>query len=174
MSKNKCIIVLGMHRSATSLVAKGLHDAYVNMGDELLGSSSSNIEGHFEDVDFLRLNIDILNVAGGRWDYPPPETNIMQAGEYYSGRIEALIAEKKKNKKLWGWKDPRTTLTIRCYMPFLNKEDVIFVSCFRNPYTVAKSLEKRNNMRIDEGVKLAHIYNERLLKFLNEYIQYES
>jgi len=168
MSKSKCIIVLGMHRSATSLIAKGLHDAHVNMGNELLGPSSSNIEGHFEDVDFLRLNMDILNAAGGRWDYPPPEKNIIQIGEIYSDRIKALINEKKKNKKLWGWKDPRTTLTIRCYMPFLKEEDVIFVSCFRNPYTVATSLKKRDNMSIDKGVQLARIYNERLLRFLNE------
>ena len=69
--KNKTFIVLGMHRSATSLLARGLHMSDIVMGERLLGKSESNKYGHWEDVDFVELNESILHSAGGTWDNPP-------------------------------------------------------------------------------------------------------
>jgi len=78
---------------------------------------------------------------------------------------------KKKNApgKNWGWKDPRTTLTIEAYLPYLIKPH--FYACFRDPKDVAKSLEIRNNFPISKGIELAKIYNKRLFEFLkNQYL----
>ena len=57
---NKTFVILGCHRSASSLVAKALHEAGVHMGDELLSGLADNPEGHFEDMDFLKKNVEIL------------------------------------------------------------------------------------------------------------------
>lgn len=160
----KTVIVLGMHRSATSLVAKGLFQAGVFMGPELLGPGRGNEHGHFEDVGLLHLNDRILKIAGGSWDRPPDEENIVLAGQQIESEIYAAV--KTRQRQLWGWKDPRTTLTIRCYMPFLTNP--IFVPCFRDPMDVARSLNSRDGMSIEAGYKLARIYNERLIKFLTE------
>lgn len=69
----KTFIVLGMHGSATSLVAGSLHKFGVNMGKELLGGGNSKTSPHYEDISFLKLNEKILMAAGGFWDNPPPE-----------------------------------------------------------------------------------------------------
>jgi hypothetical protein len=160
----KTIVVLGMHRSATSLVAMGLFQAGVNIGTQLLGPGKGNKHGHFEDIGILQLNDRILSAAGGSWDNPPTEEDIVLAGRNIESEIYAAV--QTRQRPLWGWKDPRTTLTIRCYMPFL--ENPIFVPCFRDPMDVARSLNKRDGMSIESGYKLTKIYNERLIKFLSE------
>ena len=54
----KTIVVLGMHRSATSLIAKGL-DAVCHMGDDMLEPAKDNPEGFYENKRFLDLNIEM-------------------------------------------------------------------------------------------------------------------
>lgn len=162
----KTMVVLGMHRSATSLVAKGLHDAGVHMGDRLLGPTKGNDHGHFEDKSFIQINDRIIGQAGGSWRNPPPEKDIIEVGKQIATEIYAFIKTKERYP-LWGWKDPRTTITIRCYVEHLTNP--IFVSCFRSVHDVAESLKARDNMDLAEGVKLAKIYNERLMRFLNEW-----
>lgn len=158
-------IILGMHRSATSFIGKALKDQGVNMGEKLLGPSKGNLQGHFENRRFLELNKKILKEAGGSWDNPPPEGAIIKAGRKFQNEIKEIV--RQEQRKLWGWKDPRTTLTIRLYMPYL--ENPYFIVCFRNPYEVAKSLQKRNGFSLEKGLALATIYNERLLNFLTDF-----
>jgi hypothetical protein len=158
-------IILGMHRSATSFIAKALKDQGVNIGERLLGPSKGNFQGHFENVRFLELNRKILKKAGGNWDNPPSEEAIIKAGNELQGEIKRLVEQERGG--LWGWKDPRTTLTIRLYMPYL--ENPYFIVCFRNPYEVAKSLQKRNGFSLEKGLALAITYNERLLSFLTDF-----
>lgn len=156
----KTFIVLGMHGSATSLVAGSLHKFGVNMGKELLGGGNSKTSPHYEDISFLKLNEKILMAAGGFWDNPPPEKKILALKDKFAPEIKYLV----KNKSgLWGWKDPRTTLTIKLYLPYLKNPH--FICCFRDPLEVAKSLYRRQRMPIKEGLKLAEIYNKRLLDF---------
>ena len=162
---SKCFIVLGMHRTASSLLANGLKQAGINMGDDLLGPGRGNKKGHFEDVDFLKMNERILFAAGGSWDNPPSEKAILEAGKANATGIQKLVEQKSKGGS-WGWKDPRTVLTIKCYIPFLN--DPFFLVCLRDPEFIAESLKVRDGTSIEFGMELAGIYNERLLAFLNE------
>lgn len=163
---SKVFVVLGMHRTATSLIAKGLAMSGINMGENLLPPSPSNPFGHWEDPVFVELNRKILIQAGGNWDKPPSEKKILESGYFFSKEICGLIRSKEKNE-LWGWKDPRTTLTIKCYLPYLRSPH--FISCFRNIDEIAESLKKRNNFTIEKGLQLASEYNVRLLKFLKEW-----
>lgn len=167
----KTFIVLGCHRSATSLAAKGLALAGVHMGDRLLGVHSSNPYGHWEDVDFINLNDRILKEAGGSWDNPPPENEILKVGRQRASMLKNFINDKKR-LPLWGWKDPRTILTIRCYLPYL--EHPHFIACYRDAREVAESLNKRDAMPIEKGIQLAKIYNNRLSKFLAEWYENQS
>lgn len=163
----KTFIVLGMHRSATSLVAKSLN-TQINMGGPFLSSHASNPHGHFEDVDFIRLNMKILRLAGGSWADPPSEEAILSLQGKIDHQIKALLDKKFKNSQFFGWKDPRTTLTIKLYLPYL--ENPHFITCFRNPKETAKSLSKRDGFSMDFCINLVNEYNSRLLNFLTEYI----
>jgi len=162
----KTFVILGMHRSATSLLAKGLDEVGVYMGDELLGPDNHNIYGHYEDIDFLKLNIKILETAGGSWDNPPEEEAILSLRREFGNKIESLV-RKKEREPFWGWKDPRTTLTVRLFHPYLRNP--IYYAAFRDPWEVGISLKTRNpQFSREEAMKLGKIYNERLLSFLND------
>ena len=69
----------------------------------------------------------------------------------------------------WGWKDPRTCLTISNWIVILKelelikKLKIIFVS--RSALSVARSLEKRNALPLKDGVRLWEIYTERAINF---------
>jgi hypothetical protein len=145
------------------LVAKGL-DSQISMGDHMLGPRKSNPHGHYENWAFIKLNGQILRRAGGDWDSPPPRKAILQAGTELSNKIERTVQEASRGHDLWGWKDPRTTLTIECYLPFI--ENPHFVCVFRSPEEVARSLKRRNGFDLDRGLALAREYNTRLLRFL--------
>lgn len=163
----RCFIVLGMHRSATSLIAKGLVQAGVNMGDVLMQADAANPHGYWEDTEFVNLNKAILAAAGGDWLNIPPEKNILALNKDKEiTRWIKKIVGKKNKVPLWGWKDPRTTLTIKLFRPFLPEH--FFFVCFRNPADVAASLHIRNNLLPEVGIKIAQEYNRRLLNFLSK------
>jgi len=161
---SKVFIVLGMHRSATSLTAGGLAAMGIRMGTYILPPDAGNDKGHFENEEFMYLNELMLKMAGGSWDNPPSEEKILEIGPMFKYEITHLIERSKSD--LWGWKDPRTILTIKNYLPYL--ENPHFIVNFRNPMDVAESLRVRDKMPIEDGLKLAKIYNDRLMSFLSE------
>src|SRR5215213_10338134 len=67
------VAIVGMHRSGTSMVAKLLQQAGLNLGDEadLMPPADENPEGFYEHLQFVKLNDAVLNVAGAGWDCPP-------------------------------------------------------------------------------------------------------
>lgn len=153
---NKTFVILGCHRSASSLVAKALHEAGVHMGDDLLSGLPDNPEGHFEDMDFLKKNVEILD--GNIWNDVERELQDIDTSE---------LIESKNNKALWGWKDPRTTLTIDKYYDHL--DDPIIVGLFRKPALVAKSMAKRGDISEEEALALAKAYNRKIIDFLSKH-----
>jgi len=156
--QSKTVVVLGMHRSGTSMVAGVLARLGVDMGQELLGKSWSNPLGHFEDKDFVELNERILDAAGGSWNNPPSESAIRDQEPSFAKEIKNLIRAKESN--IWGWKDPRTCLTIELYLPYLTNP--YFIVCRRDYQAIAESLRRRDRMKIEQGIKLAKIYEDRI------------
>ena len=58
---NKVVIILGMHRSGTSVTANWLNLCGLNLGDELYGASKFNKNGYYEDIEFLELHMKIFS-----------------------------------------------------------------------------------------------------------------
>ncbi len=65
------LIVVGMHRSGTSLTANWLARSGLFVGDTLLANRVDNPMGHFEDESFLHLHEDILKANGLSTRYSP-------------------------------------------------------------------------------------------------------
>jgi hypothetical protein len=163
----KNIVILGMHRSGTSMVAGILTKLGINMGDELLGKTPSNPFGHFEDRDFVNLNNSILLKAKGSWDEPPSEKDILSQADDFNNEIQKLIKKKSDLRNIWGWKDPRTSLTIKLYIPYL--KNPYFIICHRKNTEIANSLKRRDGYEIKKGLDLVNIYNNRIDNFFNQY-----
>ncbi len=166
-SRIKSVIVLGMGRSGTSVVAGILKILGVDMGKKLIPKNPCNPLGHFENRKFVQLNRKILAKAGGSWKEPPEEEKILALKEKFSKRIRNLIQEEQS--EIWGWKDPRNSLTIELYLPFL--KNPYFLVCYRNPMSVIKSLQKSYEMSIstEEAINLVRIYNHRIDKFFQKH-----
>lgn len=155
--------ILGMHRSGTSCLARILHRAGVYLGDELMEGEPSNLLGHWEAMEAVRINDDILKNSGGSWDCPPPE--ILESPGIAS-RIRKFL-EPLDSKPAAGWKDPRTTLTFTLWRKYLPK--YFTVICFRHPLGVANSLKDREGWPLAKGLALWREYNQKLLEnFENE------
>lgn len=160
----KTLVVLGMHRSGTSMVGGVLARLGVNMGENYYeGKISANPLGFYEDLDFLELNKEIIKKAGGSWHNPPAESSILSQEESFLLRITDLLAQKKG---IWGWKDPRTCLTIKLYEKYL--KNVYYIVCHRDLKSIAESLYKRNKFSYAQSKELIEIYQERIATFFGE------
>ncbi len=162
----KTIIVLSMHRTASSLVAKILKDLDVNIGIDLLEADNGNPKGYYENKVFIEMNDKILYLAGGSWDKIPTKkrlNKLLKKGKLQD-EIKHIINSQKD--KIWGWKDPRTVLTIDFYKDYLvNPRYIIIERAFND---IANSLYKRNKMPLVYGLELAEEYGKRLKEFLNK------
>ena len=147
------VIVIGMHRCGTSLLSSILLDLSVHIGENLLMRGKMQPHGHWEDRDFLSLNRNILRAAGGRWNVPPSRRKILQVRGEFNERIKNLVAKKSERKK-WGWKDPRTSLTIPLYHPYLVSPR--YVRIIREKSAVIQSLQRRHK----GGHKWGELYDE--------------
>jgi len=173
----KTFVVLGMHRSDTSRVSKGLSGENVHLGDDMLEPDVHNPLGYHENHVFRWLNADILKAAGGAWDDPPPTQAILDVAPQFDERIRFTVqresaARLAAGKTDWGWKDPTTTLTARPYVPHLVNPH--FIACFREPRKAAESFAKRNGHSPDKALALAHEYNARLVDFLRWFAQRDA
>jgi hypothetical protein len=156
------VVVLGMHRSGTSLVSSMLHSMGIRMGDPVhleRRDPESQPHGYWEDQDFVSLNRQIIRQAGGHWHQPPPRAKILRAGAGFGEAMGKLIETKEKRWQWlrdtsmggeeeqsligWGWKDPRSCLTMEAWWPYLAGRDVRFVRVRREVGAIIDSLTRR-------------------------------
>lgn len=166
----KSVVVLGMHRSGTSALANVLHSMGVDMGKEMYGPDRGNPDGHFEDISFLNLNEAILAAAGGSWHSPPSDFQIRVFGSREGQRLIDLVVDRKKKGRPWGFKDPRTCLTLPLYMPHLS--DAYFIVIDRDCADVARSLNNRDGDSFHfehDNLQLCKEYKNRFNATLNEF-----
>lgn len=165
------LIVGGMHRSGTSLLASLCEGAGVSMGDRLLGvGGGGNPKGHYEDCDFLEFHQQAL-LANGL----SPEGYTTQATihvpEAMLDRAQSLIASRSGPDRLWGWKDPRTILFLDFWHALLPNAKYLFV--FRSPWEVIESFFRRGDEEFIRNPSLAvsvwlH-YNQLIVDFVKRH-----
>jgi hypothetical protein len=165
-NSSQAICIVGMHRSGTSMIAKLLHQCGLYLGPEsrLLNATSANADGHFEHRGFLDINRALLRHFNATWQSPPE----LAAGviddpalAQLRARAAEVIAE-LSSRSPWGWKEPRTTVLLPFWRSLV--PEVRFVVCIRSPLEVAKSLEKRNRIPLDQGISLWHRYTRSALE----------
>lgn len=161
------LVIVGMHRSGTSLAASLVAGAGLDLGSNLLGAGIGNPQGHYEDLDFLNLHKQILASNSLDEDGFTCLDNVTVPSRL-AAAAAALIADRQSKNHGWGWKDPRTTLLLEFYERLL--PDARFLCVFRRPWEVVDSLLRRgysgDKVFEDDPVlaaRLYHHYNLRLL-----------
>ena len=150
---NRCILVIGIHRSGTSAVAGVLHRLGVWMGQANPKTESeleplddwpayeSNPMGQFEDSNFCAVNRSLL---GPNWRNPQTPLNLK--GEGYA---EVLAAVHGKDKPLFGLKDPALCFTWPIWVREFrkNNRDIRVLLVRRLNFDAScRSLSKREDM----------------------------
>ena len=103
------IIVLGMHKSGTTLVSQMLHASGINMGD--FDESVTYDRGNqYERESSFRLNLDILEAPDDEvLDLAAPADLHLNTSQ--REKMQEIIARNQAPGQAWGFKDPRTSLT---------------------------------------------------------------
>jgi glycosyltransferase involved in cell wall biosynthesis len=172
MEKSVPIVVTGMHRSGTSLVASWLSALTVNMGQRLVAPDKGNPRGYFEDVDFLEFQRRVLSECCPADDGGHPEWGWTESEQLKRNRLidfkpcaTTLLAARAEKRGLWGWKDPRTSLLLDFWDPLL--EDAYYIFVYRFPWDVADSMQ-----RLGEHVFLRNPdYAYRIWSFYNGHLR---
>jgi len=146
------ILVIGMHRSGTRLLAQVLEKLGVFMGTDQQADS--------ESVTFLRINEAIYHQCGAFWSEPMSAHFVLAQPELVeplaARALEALDAQltiyaaksglcagsAAEEAPLFGWKDPRNTFTLpvwRTVFPNLRAIHIV-----RHGVDVAASLARRH------------------------------
>jgi hypothetical protein len=119
--------------------------------------------GFWENRKLVDLNDEILRALGGRWDAPPQVSSrwLQSEGARQLKLKAAALLDERTPIDVWGWKDPRTSLTL----PFWNGlvPGLRVIICLRNPLDVAESLRHRDRFPVTKGLSLWQTYNQRLL-----------
>lgn len=153
MDKSKpkrIVVVLGMHRSGTSAITRGLRALGVSLGEDLLPPlAGNNPTGFWEDADINGLNIEILSSLGSDWHFlaPLPDNSLEKLRhEGLFLRAVMLLREKVKDASVFGFKDPRVPMLLSFWQEVFTACDLdaAYVLVLRNPISVAQSLAKRD------------------------------
>ena len=153
------IIILGCHRSGTTLLSKIASKLGVYLG--------SDLNRHHESTFFLNINQQLLNSSGGSWDRPGPFLDRLHSDPGFersccdmvrnklgglgfwksywgpTGVLNSMIGG--RFLQFWGWKDPRNTITLPVWRKIYPNLKVISIE--RNGIDVAISLHKREMKR---------------------------
>ncbi len=156
--KRSIFVVVGMHRSGTSLCANALGLLGVDMADEI-GDNRSNPLGHFERWEFMKLQDEILSLFDRSYfspthDYPlPPAWWADFRLRPIKARLKERLQELMCRSDLFGFKDPRTTRLMPMWNQIFTELRLFpkFIVCLRNPAHIAASLFARDDLEVEVG-----------------------
>lgn len=144
------VVVLGMHRSGTSALTRGLQACGVALGEEHEPAAAGiNDKGYWEDVDFVRLNEEMLHHCGMAWHSVSPvsasDVEKLCANGFLH-RATDLLRRKSAGHVRFGFKDPRTAKMLPFWVRVFAHGgfDVRYIIAIRNPLSVVQSLSRRD------------------------------
>lgn len=158
-SKRRIIVVLGMHRSGTSVLTRALVALGAQVSDNLLPASDDNPKGFWEDRDFVLFNEQLLKVLGSGFDdLQPLDEHFTSHPDVQALRLQAvtLLREKLEQTSVFALKDPRTCRLLPFWQEVFRhlQVDVDYVIAVRHPLCVVDSLARRNGFLAEKSLHL--------------------
>ncbi|MNZ33393.1 hypothetical protein D3C78_507380 [compost metagenome] len=164
-ARSKAIVILGMHRSGTSLLAKTIKSlgVYIGRDEEMIGPREDNPEGFWEHSEIVDVHEKLLGNLSSSWDTTKPlpeEWWLSEEVVSYRSQIKDIVTGNFSNRAVWGFKDPRTCLLLPLWKSVFQELDIepIYIICLRNPLNVAASLQKRDRFTNEKSMALWTLY----------------
>lgn len=164
---SKCIIVLGMHRSGTSALTGVLSMLGPDPGPSLMPAQEGmNPKGFWEHEDIVAIHDRLLEAMGSFWhDERDLPENWWQSPVVIPFRHEVIEVLRRDfgQSPLWILKDPRMCRLLPLWLDILHEVGCApyFVIGLRNPFEVARSLERRDGF---SEAKSSLLWLEHLLE----------
>lgn len=168
-ARKTAVVVLGMHRSGTSALARVLNLCGAVLPVKLKPPKLGvNPKGFWEPEAVLDLNVRAMRQLGGDWtrvDFSLPSTGAFV--DEFENDACALLQSEYGDQQTILIKDPRIcvlaplwhrSLVAAGYRP-------VYVVPIRNPLEVARSLHARGDMSVNEGLLLWLAYMKRVAEF---------
>jgi hypothetical protein len=155
------LVILGMARSGTSAIARGVKALGVDLGEKLTPPSERwNPKGFWEDNDIVyKINRGVLYALDNEW----MSTSLIEKVKQNSGALSdlknsavALVKQRMSAIQYWGFKDPRTAKLLPFWQSVfstLNIKDN-YVIALRNPLASASSYQSLSGCDIEEALLL--------------------
>jgi hypothetical protein len=167
------VIILGMHRSGTSVLGGLVNKMGLKTGEPLIAPAEDNLKGFFERNDVVLLNDNIMRIQNIDYGYRTSTFDPWKGlqdmlitgnnNDTIQARNDALSFLNNPENFPWMLKDPRLCITIRMWLPLLTfVPSILFI--YRNPLDVALSMLTREDIAIENGFKLWYIYNRRAIQ----------
>jgi hypothetical protein len=147
-SQPRVVVVLGFHRSGTSMVTRMLNLLGVELGDAsqlLEPEERDNARGYWEPRWMIELNEELLAQLGAgpfRSFAPEPGWELAPKLDPLRERARKHLESHFASTRTWGWKDPRTSLTLPFWRTVV-EQPMAFVICVRSPADAVASALKR-------------------------------
>jgi len=160
MKDNNALIILGMHRSGTSLLTGLLSQVGVVMGKRLYAPQKGvNEKGFWEHEDIVDTHDELLLHLASQWDDLLPldkdwwEADAVQP---FAHRLTSLVRRDFSSAPVWALKDPRMCRLLPLWFHILTSQQVssTFICMNRNPFEVVASLQKRDGFSREKALVL--------------------
>lgn len=168
------VIVLGMHRSGTSMLGGLLTKMGLKTGGPLIQPAPDNPKGFFERIDIV-LQDDALmanqrvHYSHNTYLYDP----LVGLKDILDNRDTKWFNEGRKGLDFlnnpasypWMLKDPRLCITLRTWLPLLNFVPAVLFT-YRHPMDVALSMSNRGfeKFKVNKGLRIWYSYNRRAIE----------
>lgn len=131
-----------------------------------------NPAGYWENIEFVSLNERLLAELDGDWKNPPEQelldfSNSERWQPYYN--VADVLVKNEFRQSFYGWKDPRTSLTIKFWRQAVPGLRVVL--CLRKPTEVAHSLNTgfvNRTVPFNDGIDLWRRYNANVVDSVPE------
>lgn len=168
--KNKIVLVIGAHRSGTSLCTAAVEALGASTGIEQLYINDENEKGFFEHPELVEFNERLLEALEGSWDNPFFDaTEASKKASILSWKIKAvdLIKNNFSASHFTVIKDPRFCQLLAFWLEAFEaagfqRNEIFLIHIFRDPVEVAKSQVSRVKAR-PEYYELGRTMNEAAL-----------
>jgi hypothetical protein len=150
------ILVLGMHRSGTSAIARLLNLRGAELGRDLLPAKQDNERGFWENRAILEAHETFLAQQGRQWYdlvAPAPDWQRGAAARRFVAELPGVLDRQFGDAKLLLAKDPRLASLAPLWIEVARARHVrpVFVVTIRHPNEVAASLARRDGLPVAQA-----------------------
>lgn len=151
----KVIVVLGMHRSGTSLCTRLLNSLGVELGAPLMAPNRYNPDGYQEHMAIFECHEALLQTRGARWDtfwtVRARSDATLQGVPAWEirDRLKGIVTEQLASAGgQWAFKDPRTLRFLPLWKGIFTELGLepIWLLTVRDPRAVSASLLERDKL----------------------------